>query len=105
MFAEKHGSPLALENLAPSENLAPPSPLRIQPPDSYPTPKLLKPSSQSHFSSPLSTLLPEGGRCAFYANTNLPITHFSHEQLLISTYPSVLHALLHSQLHVLGFHI
>ena len=36
-------------------------------------------------------------------NTNLRIRHVSQEHLLISKYSSILHALLHSQSHVLGF--
>ena len=32
-----------------------------------------------------------------HANTNLPNRRFSHEQLLMSKYSSILHALLHSQ--------
>ena len=40
-----------------------------------------------------------------HANTNLSIRPFSHEQFLISKYLSILHALLLSQPHALGFHI
>ena len=40
-----------------------------------------------------------------HANTNLPKRRFSHEQFLISKHLSILHALLHSQSHVLGLHI
>ena len=40
-----------------------------------------------------------------HANTNSPIRRFSHEQFLVSKYSSILHALLHSQSHVLGFQI
>ena len=38
-----------------------------------------------------------------YANAILPKRRFSHEQLLISKYLSVLRALILSQPHVLGF--
>ena len=38
-------------------------------------------------------------------NTNLLIRCFSHEKFLISKYSSILHALLHSHSHVLGFHV
>ena len=40
-----------------------------------------------------------------HSNTNLPIRRFLQEQFLISKYSSKLHALLHSQSHVLGFSI
>ena len=38
-------------------------------------------------------------------NTEIPNRHFLYEQFLIFKYSSILHALLHSQSHVLGFHI
>ena len=40
-----------------------------------------------------------------YSSTNLLIRRFSKKQFLISKYLSILHALLHSQSDVLGFHI
>ena len=40
-----------------------------------------------------------------HSNMNLPIRRFSQEQFLTTKYSSILHALLHSQSHVLGFHI
>ena len=40
-----------------------------------------------------------------HANAILSIRRFLHWQFLISKYSSILHALLHSQLHVLGFYI
>ena len=39
-----------------------------------------------------------------HANINLPYRRFFHEQLLVSKYLLILHALLHSQSNVLGFH-
>ena len=40
-----------------------------------------------------------------YSNSNFSIRRFSHEQFLITKYSSILHALLHSQPHILRFHI
>ena len=40
-----------------------------------------------------------------HADTNLPVRRFLHEQFLVLKYPSILHALLYFQSHVLGFHI
>ena len=40
-----------------------------------------------------------------HANTNLPNGSFLHEQFLISKYLPILHALLHLQSQVLGFHL
>ena len=42
---------------------------------------------------------------ASHANTNLPNRRFQHKQFLISKYLSILHALLQSRSHLLGFHI
>ena len=42
---------------------------------------------------------------ASHANTYLPNRYFLHEQILISKYSSILHALWDSQSYVLGFHI
>ena len=40
-----------------------------------------------------------------HSNTNLPIRRFSQEQFLVCKHSLVLHALLHSQPQLLGFHI
>ena len=40
-----------------------------------------------------------------HANNSLRNRRFSHKQFLLSKYSSILHALLHSQPHVLEFHI
>ena len=40
-----------------------------------------------------------------HSNANLPIRLFSQDKCLISRHSSILHALLHSQSHVLGFHV
>ena len=42
---------------------------------------------------------------SLHVNTNLSNRHFPHEQFLISKYSSILHALLHSQPHLLWFHM
>ena len=39
-----------------------------------------------------------------HANTDLPNHGSLHEEILISNYSSILHALLNSQSHMLGFH-
>ena len=39
-----------------------------------------------------------------HSNTNLLINRFSHGQFLVCKYSSILHALLRSQTHLLGFH-
>ena len=63
-----------LKNLALSENLAPPTPLRIQSP-----PQLLKSSSQSHIFSAVLIYPGEGGwgRGALSVKTILKIKFFS----------------------------
>ena len=40
-----------------------------------------------------------------HTNTNLKNRRFLHKHFLISKYSSILHALLRSQSHVLGFHM
>ena len=40
-----------------------------------------------------------------HSNANLLTRHFSPEQLFVSKSSSILHALLHSQFHLLGFNI
>ena len=53
----------------------------------------------------LRKVLVEFNISSSHSNNSLPIRFFSHEQFLISKYSSILHALLHSQSHVPGFHI
>ena len=53
----------------------------------------------------LSKVLVVFNNSSSHSNTDLPIRRFSQNQFLISKYSSLLHALLHSQLRLLGFHI
>ena len=40
-----------------------------------------------------------------HSNTNLPIRRFQQEKSSVSNYSSILHTVLHSQFHALGFHM